>query len=47
MASLRVAHNFSGDVHRLEAELYKDWSHAKHFMGDLWGHLEHVRARNG
>ena len=44
MASLRSAHSLHGDLHRLELELSKDWNHAKHFVGDLFGHLEHVRA---
>ena len=44
MASLRTAHSLSGDLQRLELELSKDWNHAKHFVGDFFGHLEHVRA---
>ena len=44
MASLRTAHSLHGDLQRLELELSKDWNHAKHFVGDFFGHLEHVRA---
>jgi hypothetical protein len=44
MASAKPGHTLQSELHALEAELSKDWAHAKHFMGDMWGHLEHVRA---
>jgi hypothetical protein len=33
------------DLEWLEHEISDDFAHAKHFLGDVWGHLEHVRAR--
>ncbi len=35
------------DLEWLETELAHDYAHAKHFIGDAWGHLEHVRAWRG
>ena len=34
------------DLEWLEHEIHADLAHAKHFVGDVWGHLEHVRRRH-
>ena len=39
-----VESHLAHDLEWLEHEVGKDYSHAKHFIGDVFGHLEHVRA---
>lgn len=38
-----VESHLAHDLEWLEHEVGKDYSHAKHFIGDVFGHLEHVR----